>query len=163
METIVVETERIIKNPKTFRPLVIGKHESGCWLVLSHKARDADGYPVMGINRETKKIGRLIYKKYRGEFDENLMMCHHCDNPACVNPDHLTMGTNAKNCKDRGERGRTAVGSKIAAAKLKEEDVTKIRMMIKDGVSIKRIADIFSISASNISRIKRRKTWRHVP
>jgi len=104
-----------------------------------------------------------------GPIPEGRNVCHHCDRPLCVRPDHLFVGTQADNMADmaaKGRRrhftGRPQKGETNYYAKLTEDDVRTIRKLEADGISRKVIAERFGIHPSNIYYIVSRKTWTHV-
>lgn len=79
--------------------------ESGCW--EWNLALNRQGYGYFRINRVTKLAHRVSFFIYKGEFKESLLICHRCDNPKCVNPEHLFLGTQLDNMKDCKNKGRT--------------------------------------------------------
>lgn len=82
--------------------------ESGCWIWLGHWT--PWGYGC--VNRRGKWITgahQMFYRLNKGEIPPGMMVCHKCDTPQCVNPDHLFLGTNSQNQKDRMAKGRTVV------------------------------------------------------
>lgn len=92
------------------------------------------------------------------------MVCHRCDNRACVNPSHLFVGTAADNNADRDAKGRGARlrGSTNPASKLSEVDVSDIRVLRAFGVSQKRIAREYGVRQSLVSAIDHGHIWQHV-
>jgi len=66
-------------------------------------------YGAFKVNGKVQSAHRVAYRLANGEFDESLMVCHHCDNPKCVNPEHLFLGTNSDNMKDAYQKGRISV------------------------------------------------------
>ena len=101
---------------------------------------------------------RVAYLKAYGPFDLTLCVCHHCDNPSCVNPEHLFLGTHQDNAIDRSQKGRNPDqrGSKSVLAKLTDQNVQEIRASTK---TCEQLAQEFNMSKSQISKIKNRVCW----
>lgn len=136
---------------------------SGCWLWLGCLLR---GYGVMSVNNKQQKAHRVSYELNKGKIPRGLFVCHRCDNPCCVNPDHLFLGTSAENTADKvakgrqanGPRlGRTQTGSHNANAQLTETQVAAIRAAT--GIFQKELAKQYGVSQSHISLIKRGGAW----
>ena len=90
---------------------------------------------------------------------------HKCDVRCCVNPDHLYLGDQVQNNKDRKERtgySTVAKGEKVGGAKLKEDQVLEIRELLSKGVKQRDIAKIYGVCQTNIKSINKRQTWKHV-
>lgn len=104
----------------------------------------------------------MSYELHHGDIKDGLYVCHRCDNPVCVNPEHLFLGTSAENSADRDAKGRhiTHRGSDNVSAKLTEEDVIAIRASDGKGIVL---AAYYGVSPSRISEIRTGKKWRHVP
>lgn len=141
----------------------VEKSEGGCWLWTGR--RDKDGYGVFGAKRNGKnytwRAHRFALAELAGvDVDNDLVTLHSCDNPPCVNPAHLSLGTNLDNIADRQRKGRTPVGSQAGAAKLTEADIVLIREATG---TLKSIGERFGVSLSSIHLIKKAKIWRHVP
>ncbi|KKL49494.1 hypothetical protein LCGC14_2314960 [marine sediment metagenome] len=105
---------------------------------------------------------KMIYQKNIGNIPEGMFVCHKCDNPPCVNPNHLFLGTQKDNMADCVSKGRSAKGSKSGKSKLVEADVIAIRKMGNSGVARKVIAEQFHISATHVHALLSRKEWRHL-
>lgn len=81
------------------------KKTDSCWLWIGHK--NEYGYGVMHLkNRGCQLSHRISYEVYKGEIEGKLCVCHTCDNPACVNPAHLWLGTHKDNIRDSVKKGR---------------------------------------------------------
>jgi hypothetical protein len=133
--------------------------ETGCWICTSHKGSGKKLYPKIGIGKKVHSIHRLMFSWFTKESMENKLVCHSCDNPKCINPEHLWLGTNKENLADMVIKNRQAKGSKIGAAKLTEDQVKYIK---NSGLSGYELAEVFNVAASTINSAKRGKTWRHV-
>lgn len=103
-----------------------------------------------------------------GEFPPKATFaCHTCDNPACVNPDHLWWGTRSENMKDCGAKGRHPAQTKFYGSAnhntaLTENDVRKIRAQYHAGVPPRVLAEQYGTISSNIWKIATGRSWRHV-
>ena len=133
-----------IKNPNT-----------DCWEWQLHLS--PDGYGRCYFNNSNVRAHRLSYEIRYGAFPRHMLVLHKCDNPCCVNPDHLHLGTQQVNMQEKKERKRSKginKGMSNVAAKLSEEDIFEIRKLIKQGIKQQDIADIYGVFQSHISRIK---------
>ena len=131
--------------------------ESGCLIWIG--AVGKSGYGTIGHKGRTKKVHRLAYQEYKGVIPQGMHVLHKCDIPCCVNADHLFLGTNNDNIKDRNTKNRSAKGEKIATSKLTE---SKVREILKDNDIHQNIASKHGVTRSTISHIKRGSTWRHI-
>lgn len=99
---------------------------------------------------------RVSYElAYRIRLRRDQLLLHKCDNHLCVRPDHLTIGTQSQNMQDMYVRGRRK-------AKLTEDDVHRIRIMLNMGKSAPFIATLFAINVNSVYRIKHHHVWRHL-
>jgi hypothetical protein len=135
---------------------------SGCWIWL--KARRWNGYGVIRHQHKVWSAHRLVYEIANGaSVPPNIDVCHKCDVPSCVNPDHLFVGTRGDNMRDCAKKGRICIpnlrGEQLPQAKLTEDFVRAIR---KDQRSQRAIARDYGVDKGTIANIKHRKTWRHV-
>lgn len=136
-------------------------NKRGCFIITSHKL-DEDGYSEIQIRGKTKKIHRHVYEQCFGKIPKGLVIRHKCDEPSCINPEHLETGTHQDNVADMLERDRHAKGSRKSNSILKESDIPIIREMIDQGHTNRFISRKYSIDESVISVIKHRKAWKHV-
>lgn len=130
------------------------------WIGFRHKL----GYGIMTgytpfLGSELYLAHRVAYVCYKGPFPWELQVCHTCDHPYCVNPNHLVTGTNKDNMNDRDNKGRNAKGEKHGMAKLKQADVDRIRDLSARGIIYRVIAEEFNITECTVSRIVRNETW----
>lgn len=132
---------------------------NGCWVWSGTCQRD--GYGSLSINSKPVRAHIFSYKTFVGEVTKDLCVLHTCDNPLCVNPDHLWLGTRAENNADRAAKKRSAdsKGEKHNQAKLTADQVAAIR---KDSRQQKTIAQQYGVSQSCISRIKSNNVWSHL-
>lgn len=102
-----------------------------------------------------------MYEKHKGKIPEGMLACHKCDNPLCINPDHLFIGTNLDNMMDKVRKNRQSklMGEKSATAKMTELNIKEIRLCQDDN---KAIASRFGISKSQVSKIKTGMAWSHL-
>lgn len=132
---------------------------SGCWLwlgVIDHK-----GYGTISINNRTVLAHRASFEAKHGPIDRGLCVLHRCDEPLCINPDHLFRGTQLDNLHDMMQKGRhrTMRGEKSCHAKLTTAQVLAIR---SDARPVKIIAAEYGVSGHSIYEIKARRNWAHV-
>lgn len=115
------------------------------------------------LRRNGKKVGahRAFYEYYVGPVPNDLLVLHRCDNPRCVNPKHLFLGTNKDNMDDMTAKGREnkVRGEQHGMSKLTDEQVLAIR---KDTRAQWEIAIDYNVSQITISGIKRNTSWKHV-
>lgn len=134
------------------------KTEGGCWEWAG--SRNEYGYPRIG----SRPGHRYAYEIFHGPIPEGLHILHKCDNPPCVNPAHLIVGTHVQNMQDCTAKGRRAKGERAANAKLVSDQVREIRKMrINGGFTLQQIADRFKITREAVRQIASGQTWSHIP
>ena len=145
---------------KSFR-----KDPSGCWNWTKYVMPEGYGQiqeqNYHGKIAKVTRAHRVSWMLYRGKIPKGLWVLHKCDNPRCVNPDHLFLGTHQDNMDDMARKGRRVIqyGEKANRAKLTEEDVLEIR---KDKRSYHKIAQDYGVGDTTIRMAKIRKTWTHI-
>jgi hypothetical protein len=142
---------------------------NGCWLWTG----SSTGKKRYGLSRASgSDLRRLLahrasYEIAYGPIPAGMFVCHTCDNPSCVNPAHLFLGTPADNTADMIAKGRRhqprVQGDSVPNARLSASDVVSIRKMSEAGMAKKDIADRFGVTAQHIGDIVNRKWWKHVP
>ena len=132
--------------------------ENGCWLWTGGTRPNNKGMPYpRHWTDDLKSIGahRFAYELVHGEIPKGMYVCHKCDTPLCVNPDHLFVGTHHDNMRDMVQKKRSFIGrgeNKIGLSKLTNQQAQQIRLM---QISQSKIAALFGVSQSTIGRIKR--------
>ena len=134
--------------------------ESGCieWTA----AKNNDGYGQIKYNGKMSLAHRVAYEVAHGAIDASLCVMHSCDNPACINIAHLSLGTHQENMADMASKSRTNPihGARHHKAKLTDADVLAIRA---DKRTQPIIAAHYGVCLSTVESIKARTTWRHLP
>lgn len=134
------------------------KLTNGCWQWRSHT--DKDGYGVLPGAYQNTRAHRLSYEIHYGVIPEGMLVCHKCDNPGCVNPGHLFLGTAKDNAQDALQKQRHFVGQKNGRSKIKEKDIEHIKESKLNG---QQLADFYGVNRSTINKIRRGDTWQHLP
>ena len=144
------------------------KSPEQCWEWLG--SRNA-GYGCFKVKRQGKLVRtgahRLMYQLEFGEipgskYDADMVVRHKCNNPICVNPAHLTIGTHAQNVRDRVEARRSAIGESNGRSKLTETSVKLIRECLSLGLSPAYLARVCQVDRATIAGIRDGKKWREV-
>jgi hypothetical protein len=131
-----------------------------CWEWKSYRFKK--GYGGFQLRTHNTAAHRVSWVINFGNIPDGFCVCHKCDNPSCVNPNHLFLGTVAENNKDRAKKGRSADtnGERNPAAKLKNELIPIIREKSERGLSQRKIAKEFGVGKSTIARIIHKTHWR---
>lgn len=138
---------------------------TGCW--EWQKKLNPYGYGQIKIEKSLRGAHRISFELFKGEIRENMEVMHICDNPKCINPDHLCLGTHSDNMRDCYNKGRSNIqivrfcGEKNGCAKLTIDNVIEIRRLLKLGYRQKRIATLFGVSQAAISKINLNKGWKY--
>ncbi|MDD4280094.1 MAG: HNH endonuclease [Candidatus Sumerlaeales bacterium] len=135
----------------------------GCWEWLGCK--NMGGYGMIRVDGRLHQAHRISYALYNGEIPDGMCICHRCDNPGCVNPTHLFLGTKLDNAKDRERKGRGVhnfshgCGDKSSRAKLTWNQVNKIREKWENGATQASLAEEFEVTRPTINQIVHYRTW----
>lgn len=122
---------------------------------------DRDGYGRFSFDNRTMRAHRVSFELHNGPIPYGAVIRHTCDNPPCVNPMHLTIGSVTDNNRDRVVRDRSAKGERSGVAKLTADQVREIRSLHLVATR-EELARRFGVSVANIDKITARKTWRHI-
>lgn len=133
---------------------------SGCWEWIGDL--DKDGYGHLWTGKRSPVASRVSYELNVGLIPAGMCVCHSCDNPKCVRPEHLFLGTAKDNNADRNAKGRQAKGESCSLSALTASNVIKIREMHSEGLTNKQIARRLGLNIQNVYLINKRKTWKHV-
>ena len=141
---------------------------TGCWEWQGSK-RNGYGRMIVGSRtdgtRRSKSAHRVAYELYHGEIPNGMEICHKCDNPCCVNPSHLFIGTRQDNIDDRERKGRniTFIGEEQPRAKLTKKSVKDARWeRVHKGTSFQVLADRYGVSKKTIQNAVNGVTWKCV-
>lgn len=133
----------------------------GCWEWLGNKNRK--GYGGLTVFGRPEKAHRFAWIITHGFIPAGLQVCHTCDNPSCVNPQHLWLGTSKENVDDCHNKNRHAKfnGSKSGMAKLTESIVLKLIREVQAGKTYTQLAKEHNVYRTTISRAVNKVTWHH--
>lgn len=153
----------IINTHLNSHPIEWTVTSSGCHECTSH-CRDRFGYPKVRYKGKIRVMSRVVYSLFflGGELvDSKLQVRHKCDNPKCINPEHLELGTHLDNVQDMIKRGRKnpVKGSNSWNAKLTNEDVIQIRA---SNLSCIELSLKYPVCKNHIRAIKSGTSWRHL-
>lgn len=139
----------------------------GCWIWT--KSRSNNGYGQIG-HRENghlvhKLAHRVSYELFIGPIPDGIYVCHTCDNPPCINPKHLWLGTakdNNRDCREKGRHPYNPGGGKATPIKLTDSKVIEIKNLLMAGTKLLDISRRYGVSSSMISNIARGKSWKQI-
>ena len=134
---------------------VFVQSEDECW---EWQAGGGD-YGRIQIDGRGASAHRFSYEIHNGPIPEGMFVCHACDNPGCVNPGHLFLGTQADNMADKVNKGRQASGPRNGNSKLTWDDIENIRANAMN-LTLVELGELFGVSHENISFILRGETWK---
>ena len=131
----------------------------GCWIWTACVTHN--GYGVLKVDGRGRRAHRIMWEIVNGPIPDGMCVLHKCDNPSCVNPAHLFVGTTADNNRDAQQKGRIARGERQHIAKLDADDVRSIRRL-HPGISIRRLAIQYGVAKRTIRHVINLTTWRHI-
>jgi hypothetical protein len=137
--------------------------ENGCWNWIA--AKDKDGYGMLSHHRGKQiRAHRASYEFHVAKIPAGLLVCHSCDNPSCINPAHLFVGTSKENTHDMLRKKRRPVlrGENHPSAKLTNDQVNQIKQLRSENRPLKDIANQFNISFQTVSSIAKGTTWNSI-
>lgn len=138
----------------------VTKDEGGCWICDLSKV--GAGYSKIAFGGKTLRAHRLSYELFVGPIPVGMFILHSCDNPACVNPDHLHLGTQLENMRERSARGRAPVAEKNIQTKLTRSDAASIKAAIRSGTSDRVLARKHGVTRNAIRNIRVGLSWSYV-
>jgi len=127
--------------------------------IISNRCKDKDGYAKIWRNGKEWREHRFVYTQHHGPIPRGLVVRHKCDNPSCINIDHLELGTPADNNRDRYVRNRYATNEDNPRSKLTNAQVKYIRDMYKI-IAQRTLAKMFNVSNSCIVDIHYKRTYK---
>lgn len=135
-----------------------------CWLWACY--RDPHSYGRMsgeGHSATHLLAHRVSWQLHNGPIPEGMFVCHACDNPPCVNPAHLFLGTALDNSRDMIQKGRGVRGERAGSARFTAEQIRDMRERYSRGdISQGQLAREYRTSTGTMNAILRRKTWKHI-
>jgi hypothetical protein len=154
-KTAFVRPLRGVSAEDRFHHYAHPEPNTGCWLWGG--CQDKNGYGLIRVDGKNVRAHRFAFELYNGRLAAGEYACHKCDNPACVNPDHLFAGNNSANQIDCAQKVRRGLRQKLTP-----EDAKAIKRLLEDGLGPTQIAKMFGVSDSLICNIKAGIKWSHV-
>lgn len=160
----IMRSLRLLSTEERFRLQTV-KVKGECWNWIG--AHDKDGYGWIRVDGVQTGAHRYSYGVHCGKIPKGMQVLHSCDNPRCVNPDHLFLGTQQDNVKDMVAKGRRAniCGEESVNSKLTEKQVHEIRRRYIPRHPVNgctAMAREFGMGRIEISRIVNRRRWKHI-
>lgn len=134
------------------------RKDAQCWIWIAYRLPSGYGYFWDGKRREYAH--RVSWRTFRGEIPEGLHVLHRCDIPACVNPDHLFLGTAKDNRQDAIRKGRVPMNERHPHAKLSQKSAREIRNARSNGETYKEIARRYGVNKNTVRALCLGRTWK---
>ena len=140
----------------------------GCWL-WTGSIKNKTGHGQFRMDDKPMVASRAAWIIFRGEITKDkstygtMFVCHTCDNPQCVNPAHLFLGTNQDNVTDKMEKGRHRYGISLGESHGNSKlDEAKVRYIRESGLGSTELARQFNLSQATVWAVLHKRTWKHV-
>lgn len=134
--------------------------ESGCWIWMGTEG--TRGYGQIKSRYKTYAAHRVSYQVFKGDVPNGLHVCHTCDTPLCVNPNHLFIGTPMDNSQDMAKKNRHAYGAKNGNSKLTEVEAKNILAFRDSGQTKTSVGELFDVSRTCVRKIWNGDLWPHL-
>lgn len=131
-----------------------------CWLWTG--PLDADGYGHHNEHRKNVPAHRFSYENFVGPIPEGKLVRHKCNNPPCIRPEHLELGTQKENIEDAVALGRHVHGETHGMVKITEATAKLVKSLLASGKKIKDVSSELNVGFYTVADISRGKTWKHV-
>lgn len=153
-----------LKDLERFLQKVVDRPEGGCWRWGGSFFPNGYGQFYAKVDGKRTSLGahRVSYEAFHGPIPEGLVVRHKCDNPGCVAPHHLELGTHQDNHNDKVERGRQARGEGHGLSRLTAKAVRAIDQLLGQGDTNVKLAAQFGVCPATIGHIRRGRVWTHI-
>lgn len=142
----------------------VDKSGGGCWLWTGTVTdRGYGSVNTGGKHGPSRGAHRVAWELTHGPIPKGMVVCHSCDNPPCVRPDHLFLGSQRANLRDASAKKRTMRGEDHVFHRLTEADVMDIRTRHADGTSQADLAREYGLNHQHVSSIVGGRAWAHLP
>lgn len=137
------------------------KEPTGCWVWKG--GCDTWGHGRMMAFHRKSHVHRFSWELFRGQIPPGIDVLHKCDNPPCWNPDHLFLGTQTDNNRDRDMKNRQSKGMRNHKSTLTDDDVKRMREMYSTGnYSTRALAEFFPVKYAAVWQIVSGRAWKHL-